>query len=204
MTENGHKTRATTPATTSPRRRVKAYELESDMLKALSHPKRLLIIDLLSDGAERSVTQLQEETRLAQSNLSQNLAILRQAGLVTTRREANVVWYRVVDPRVLKALTLLRGVTQAQLDNASFLEERAAAKTREKTKRASVYGAVVLLTVGVGLSAFAFAHPVLAGGGLDDAASPARLMFQSSDLAMILRTCANAAQAPMPDMPPNA
>ena len=64
----------------------------ADLLKALGHEHRLLIMCLLADG-ELSVGQLNEQVPLTQSALSQHLAVLRRDGLVQTRRDAQTVYY---------------------------------------------------------------------------------------------------------------
>lgn len=65
-----------------------------DRLKALGHPLRLRIIETLH-GGERSVTELEHATGIAQPGLSQQLAVIRAAGLVQTRKAAKQVFYRI-------------------------------------------------------------------------------------------------------------
>ncbi|HXH03837.1 MAG TPA: metalloregulator ArsR/SmtB family transcription factor [Candidatus Competibacteraceae bacterium] len=62
------------------------------LLKALANDKRLMILCLLVEG-ERSVSELNEQLDLSQSALSQHLAVLREEGLVCTRREAQSIYY---------------------------------------------------------------------------------------------------------------
>lgn len=81
--------------------------LHASVVKALGHPKRLMIVHALADGRERSVSELQAIVKAHQSNMSQNLAILRDAGLVTSRREGNVIYYRIRDNRVTDAIEIL-------------------------------------------------------------------------------------------------
>lgn len=64
----------------------------SRLLKALANEKRLMLLCLLAEG-ERSVSELNARVDLSQSALSQHLAILRDDGLVTTRREAQSIYY---------------------------------------------------------------------------------------------------------------
>ncbi len=70
-------------------------EEAADMLKALSNPQRLRVMCLLIDG-EKTVGELNARIDLSQSALSQHLAVLRDSGLVQTRREAQSVFYSVV------------------------------------------------------------------------------------------------------------
>jgi DNA-binding transcriptional ArsR family regulator len=71
----------------------------SDLLKALSHETRLLMLCLLSNG-EKSVSELEEMLTLPQASVSQQLARLRFDRLVTTRREGRMVYYRIADAEV--------------------------------------------------------------------------------------------------------
>ena len=66
------------------------------LLKALANEKRLMILCLLAEG-ERSVGELNARLDLSQSALSQHLAVLREDDLVTTRREAQVIFYGLAD-----------------------------------------------------------------------------------------------------------
>lgn len=68
----------------------------SDFLKALGHENRLVILCLLSEG-ERSVTDLEGLLALNQATVSQQLARLRHEGLVETRREGRIIYYRLAD-----------------------------------------------------------------------------------------------------------
>jgi DNA-binding transcriptional ArsR family regulator len=79
----------------------------ADLLRALAHPMRLQILCRLLEG-EVSVSGFESELGLKQPNLSQQLAQLREAYLVTTRREAKSVYYRLADPRVQNILDALR------------------------------------------------------------------------------------------------
>jgi DNA-binding transcriptional ArsR family regulator len=76
------------------------------LLRALANERRLMILCQLTDG-ERSVGQLAPLVGLSQSALSQHLAVLREEGLVATRREAQSVWYRIDDPAALKVVATL-------------------------------------------------------------------------------------------------
>ncbi len=68
-------------------------------LRILAHPTRLMILSLLRAG-ERSVGDIEKVLKLKQPGLSQQLAELRQAGLVATRREAKSIFYRLADDRI--------------------------------------------------------------------------------------------------------
>lgn len=78
----------------------------SKLLKTMSHPSRLMVLCHLMDG-ERPVSALNESIPLSQSALSQHLAILRQAGLVRTRRESQAIHYCLNSKAVARILDAL-------------------------------------------------------------------------------------------------
>lgn len=86
----------------------RAEEL-SGLMKLLAHPNRLMIACELSDG-ERSVSELEKATGVRQPVLSRELARLREAGMVTTRREAKAVFYRLTDRRLHDMVIMLRQI----------------------------------------------------------------------------------------------
>jgi DNA-binding transcriptional ArsR family regulator len=77
--------------------------------RALADPKRLCVLERLAAG-ERSVSDLSREVGCQVPNMSQHLAVLRSAGLVTSRRQGSTVFYRLTDNRVLDAYQLLQTV----------------------------------------------------------------------------------------------
>ncbi|HHI77419.1 MAG TPA: ArsR family transcriptional regulator [Gammaproteobacteria bacterium] len=81
----------------------------SRALKAMSHPLRLKILCTLGDQ-EVSVQEIVERVGTSQSNISQHLAILRDKGILTSRKDANRVFYRVSDNRTLKLIAMMREV----------------------------------------------------------------------------------------------
>jgi DNA-binding transcriptional ArsR family regulator len=81
-------------------------EEATELLKAMAHPQRLRVLCLLVEG-ERSVGEIHEEVSLSQSALSQHLAKLRAIDLVTTRREAQTVYYRLVEGPALAVIRTL-------------------------------------------------------------------------------------------------
>lgn len=76
------------------------------LLRALGNERRLMILCQLTDR-EMSVGELQPAVGLSQSALSQHLAVLREEGIVATRREARTIWYRIADPAALKVVATL-------------------------------------------------------------------------------------------------
>ena len=84
-------------------------ERASRSLKAMSHPLRLKILCTLCDR-EVSVQDIVEHVGTSQSNISQHLAILRDKGILTCRKDANRVYYRVGDARTLRLIGMMRDV----------------------------------------------------------------------------------------------
>jgi ArsR family transcriptional regulator len=88
---------------------MRIYSLQADLCKALAHPVRLQVLDLLSER-EHSVEELTRLTGSGQSNLSQHLAALRQQKLVVPRRAGMNVYYALSNPRIADACKLIRRI----------------------------------------------------------------------------------------------
>ncbi|HHC73049.1 MAG TPA: ArsR family transcriptional regulator [Thiotrichales bacterium] len=84
-------------------------ERASRSLKAMSHPLRLKILCTLGER-EVSVQDIVDSVGTSQSNISQHLAILRDKGILDSRKVANRVFYRVGDPRTLRLISMMREV----------------------------------------------------------------------------------------------
>lgn len=93
-------------------------DLVAKYFKVLSDPTRVVILQLLAEGAELSVTELVEALGQSQSKVSNHLACLRWCGFVETRREHRAVFYRVADDRVSEVLELGRALLA---DNAEHI-----------------------------------------------------------------------------------
>ena len=81
----------------------------SDAMRAMAHPLRLKILCLVG-SQELSVLEIVDAVGTTQSNVSQHLAVMRDHGLLEARKEANKVFYRIGDPRVLKMIALTREI----------------------------------------------------------------------------------------------
>lgn len=81
----------------------------SNAIKAIAHPLRLKILCVLGDQ-EVSVQDIVEQVGTSQSNISQHLAILRDKAILSTRKDANRVYYRIGDLRTLKLVSMMREV----------------------------------------------------------------------------------------------
>ena len=78
--------------------------------KALGDSKRICVLQCLGEG-ELSVRDLSDRVGCHVPNMSQHLAVLRNSGLVLTRRDGNVIYYRLADTRILEACRLLESIT---------------------------------------------------------------------------------------------
>ena len=81
----------------------------SDAMRAMAHPLRLKILCLVG-SQELSVLEIVEAVGTTQSNISQHLAVLRNHGVLEARKEANKVFYRIGDARILKMISLTREI----------------------------------------------------------------------------------------------
>src|SRR5574343_1622695 len=84
-------------------------ELAARALKAIAHPLRLKILCVLGDQ-EACVQEIVDAVGTSQSNISQHLAILREKGVLVTRKDANRVFYRIGDQRTLQLVGMVREV----------------------------------------------------------------------------------------------
>ncbi|MGV0581692.1 MULTISPECIES: lsr2/espR transcriptional regulator [Mycolicibacterium] len=99
------------------------YKLKGEFFKTLGHPARVRILELLVDE-DRSVGELQPEVGLESSNLSQQLGVLRRAGVVTARKEGNSVIYSIASPDIAELLAVARKVLTTVLsDRVAVLED---------------------------------------------------------------------------------
>jgi ArsR family transcriptional regulator len=81
--------------------------LKAEFFKALGHPLRIRVLELLSER-ERTVSELLEHVDAEQPHLSQQLGVLRRGGFVVDRREGATVVYSLADPRIADLLALAR------------------------------------------------------------------------------------------------
>jgi len=96
-----------------------AYIKQATLVKALAHPTRLHILDILSQG-EACVCHLMAVLRQRQPYVSQQLMILREAGLVMDHRDGVMVYYRLADPAVAEAVRATRALLLAKGEGVEF------------------------------------------------------------------------------------
>jgi ArsR family transcriptional regulator len=104
-------------------------QLQSEICKILSNPRRLQILHELR-GGERTVGELASSTGLRQANVSQHLALMRLRKMVTERRVGNTVFYRISDQRINTACDIMQTVLLDQASADSKLVRLAAAYSR--------------------------------------------------------------------------
>src|SRR5690606_35866859 len=92
-----------------PTTEIQPYEAQAQLLKALTHPARLAILDLLRDG-EHCVCHMEAHLGYRQAYISQQLMVLREAGLIQDRRDGWNVFYRVAEPRIYAVLTAVEAL----------------------------------------------------------------------------------------------
>jgi DNA-binding transcriptional ArsR family regulator len=97
---------------------VDGYKDLAQLYKALAHPVRLRILDILA-RQEACVCHLTAVLRQRQPYVSQHLAMLRDAGLVADRRDGTLIYYRLRDERVEELLTLAKQALQTEGEGAS-------------------------------------------------------------------------------------
>jgi ArsR family transcriptional regulator len=92
------------------------YKLHAAICHTLANPKRLEVIDTLRKR-EMTVTDLAAALEISQSNLSQHLALMRERGILITRRDGLKVYYRLSNPKILHACELMREVLVEHLES---------------------------------------------------------------------------------------
>jgi ArsR family transcriptional regulator len=95
------------------------YQAKAEFFKTLGHPARIRVLELLSER-EHAVAEMLPEVGIEAANLSQQLAVLRRAGLVVTRKEGSTVYYSLTSPHVAELLRVARqiltGVLTGQIE----------------------------------------------------------------------------------------
>ncbi|WP_120312335.1 lsr2/espR transcriptional regulator [Mycobacterium mantenii] len=99
------------------------YKLKAEFFKTLGHPARIRILELLVTG-DKSVAELLPEVGLEASNLSQQLGVLRRAGVVDALRDGNAMIYSIASPDIAELLMVARKVLSGVLsDRVAMLED---------------------------------------------------------------------------------
>src|SRR5690606_21140102 len=96
------------------------YKVKAEFFKSLGHPGRIRVLELLVEG-ERGVSELLPEVGVEAAHLSQQLAVLRRAGLVVARKEGSAVYYSLTSPKVAELLAVARDILTAVLTGQAEL-----------------------------------------------------------------------------------
>ncbi len=92
------------------------YQLQADVCKAIAHPTRIEILQLLREG-ERCVCEIFPALKIEQPNVSRHLSVLKKAGILSSRKEGLKVIYMVNDQRIYEVLDLVTEILRGQLDS---------------------------------------------------------------------------------------
>ncbi|WP_127356264.1 ArsR/SmtB family transcription factor [Actinacidiphila soli] len=108
------------------------YQLKAEFFKTLGHPARIRALELLSER-EHAVSEMIPQVGIEAAQLSQQLAVLRRANLVVTRKEGSTVYYSLASPQVAELLRVARAILSGVLAGQAELlaDLRAASPDRE-------------------------------------------------------------------------
>ena len=95
-------------------------DLKANVLKALGQPTRLKILELLRNG-ERCVCEIFPAIKEEQSNVSRHLALMKSVGILASRKQGQMVHYRVRDPQVFKLLNNVTALLRTHIDERKIL-----------------------------------------------------------------------------------
>lgn len=98
------------------------FDLHADLFKSMSHPRRLEIIQLLRDQ-ELPVTDIHTMLDLPQANISQHLKVLRDSGVVESRKDGKQIFYKIADHKFIKACDLFREILINKFKNSEIADE---------------------------------------------------------------------------------
>jgi len=132
MMRNKEKTGQPTPDAVS-QDQARLWEMQADICQVLANPKRLQILSLLKWG-ELSVGALVQAMGVAKANLSQHLSLMRQRGILATRREGTTIYYRLAIPPITEACEIMREVLLEALSTRSRLSRKISSLGQKATE----------------------------------------------------------------------
>ncbi len=98
------------------------YQYHAEMCQVFSHPKRLEAINVLRDG-EMTVTELSQKLTLTVGNLSQHLSMMKERHILLSRKEGNMVYYRIANPKLIRCFDMMREMLFEQIrQDAALLD----------------------------------------------------------------------------------
>ena len=90
------------------------YAYHAEMCQVFSHPKRLEVINILRDG-EMTVSELAQRLGLTVGNLSQHLSMMKERHILLSRKEGNMVYYRIMNPKLIRCFDMMREMLFEQI-----------------------------------------------------------------------------------------
>jgi len=90
------------------------YAYHAEMCQVFSHPKRLEVINVLRDG-EMTVSELAQRLGLTVGNLSQHLSMMKERHILLSRKEGNMVYYRIMNPKLIRCFDMMREMLFEQI-----------------------------------------------------------------------------------------
>lgn len=102
---------------------IELYRRKAELCKTFSDPKRLMIISELREG-EKSVNELVATLQVPQAVVSRHLAILRNRGVVVTRREGVNIYYRLTDTKIIEACDIVHEILLDQVARTREIVEK--------------------------------------------------------------------------------
>ena len=96
------------------------YQLKAEFFKTLGHPARIRVLELLSER-EHAVAEMLPQVGIEAAHLSQQLAVLRRANLVTSRKQGSTVYYSLTSPQVAELLAVARQILTGVLSGQAEL-----------------------------------------------------------------------------------
>jgi ArsR family transcriptional regulator len=98
------------------------YQYHAEMCQVFSHPKRLEVINVLRDG-EMTVSELAQKLELTVGNLSQHLSMMKERHILLSRKEGNMVYYRIGNPKLIRCFDMMREMLFEQIrQDAALLD----------------------------------------------------------------------------------
>ena len=101
----------------------KIFELQANICQTMANAKRLEIISVLCDR-EVSVGEIAEKMDIRTANLSQHLSIMKTKGILTSRRDGVHIYYRIANPKVVKACNLMKEIMIEQMEAQAILSKK--------------------------------------------------------------------------------
>jgi DNA-binding transcriptional ArsR family regulator len=118
---------------------TRIFELQAEICQTLANPKRLQILSLLKKG-ELSAGEMAKAMNIAKANLSQHLSVMRQKGILVTRRDGTMIYYRLARPKITEACSIMREVLLDSLADQERLSKSIRKGEQETVKVVSKTG----------------------------------------------------------------